>query len=214
VDELADLKSTLESAEASITALTAKNKELLEEKRATKSGAERVLLEAQERIAELEGQVAKMTADHRRELEKAAADTKAAQDLAQTRAGTLGRLIRDEGLQRELLASGVKNAAHLKAAIALLREQVSVDEEKAEAFVLVKDAKGVETRKSLADFTKEWASGDEGKAFVTAPASSGGGSAGPGPGSPGGRVITMAEFNAMSARDQAKFINTGGRAEG
>ena len=51
--KLEDLELKLAEAQKSIEALSSKNRELLDEKRATKSGAERQLLEAQDRIAEL-----------------------------------------------------------------------------------------------------------------------------------------------------------------
>ena len=211
--KLEDLELKLAEAQKSIDALVAKNKELLDEKRATKSGAERQLLEAQDRIADLEAQVAKATADAKKAADKYATDLKAAQDATLAKSAKLGQLIRDEGIQREALAVGIKNPVHLKAVMAMLREQVQVDEEKGEAFVTAKDAKtGAETRKSLPDFMKEWAQSDEGKAFVTVPGSSGGGSAGPGNGGQGtGRVIPKAEFDSKTPAERAAFMAEGGR---
>jgi len=210
--KLEDLELKLAEAQKSIDALVAKNKELLDEKRATKSGAERQLLEAQDRIAELETQVAKVTADSKKAEEKSAAAIKAAQDAALAKSAKLGQLIRDEGLQRELLAVGIKNPVHLKAAMAMLREQVQVDEEKGEAFVAAKDAKtGAETRKALAEFVKEWGVGDEGKAFVTVPGSSGGGSAGPGSGAgSSGKTMGRAAFEALDPTARVEFSKAGG----
>jgi len=209
--DLEALKAKLEEAQKSIDALSAKNKELLEEKRSTKSGAERQLLEAQDRITELESNLAKVQADAKKAIDKASGDAKAAQELAAAKSQSLARLIKDEGLQRELLAAGVKNPAHLKAAQAMLRELVEVDDEKAEAFVKTKDAKGVETRKSLADFAKEWAGTDEGKAFVAVPASSGSGASGGGSHIPAGKVMPRSEFTALAPEAQAKFAVEGGK---
>ena len=195
-----------------VSGLKRKNTELLEAQRATKSGAERQLLEAQDRIAELETQVAKATADSKKAADKYATDIKAAQDAALAKSAKLGQLIRDEGVQREALAVGIKNPVHLKAVMAMLREQVQVDEEKGEAFVLAKDAKtGAETRKSLPDFMKEWAQSDEGKAFVTVPGSSGGGSAGPGSGAgSAGKTMSRASFEALDPAGKMEFSKAGG----
>ena len=206
--KLEELEAKLAEAQKSIEALTGKNRELLEEKRSTKSGAERQLLEAQDKIAELETQISKMGADHKKALDKATAEAKAAQDLAASKSQSLGKLIKDEGLTRELLAAGVKNPVHLKAASAMLRELVQVDEEKGEAFVLAKDAKtGAETRKALADFAKEWAQSDEGKAFISIPGSSGSGSGGgqAGGGSTDFSKMTASEVMAYSQRGPAEL---------
>lgn len=210
--KLEDLELKLAEAQKSIEALSSKNRELLDEKRATKSGAERQLLEAQDRIADLEAQVAKATADAKKAADKHATELKAAQDAALAKSAKLGQLIRDEGLQREALAVGIKNPVHLKAVMAMLREQVQVDEEKGEAFVTAKDAKtGADTRKGLAEFVREWAQSDEGKAFVTVPGSSGGGSAGPGSGAgSAGKTMSRASFEALDPTARVEFSKAGG----
>ena len=209
--KLEDIEAKFAEAQKSIEALAAKNKELLDEKRQTKSGAERQLLEAQDRISELEGQIHKVQGDAKKSADKYAAEIKAAQDIAAGKSATLSKLIKDEGLAKELLSVGVKNPAHNKAAAAMLRDLVMVDEENGVAYVPGKDPKtGAEVRKALAEFTKEWAASDEGKSFVTAPASSGGGAVGGhGTGSVP-RTLTMAEHQALQPKDQAAFFNNGG----
>lgn len=199
--KLEELEAKLAEAQKSIEALTAKNRELLDEKRQTKSGAERQLLEAQDRIAELEGQLSKAQADVKKVADKAAQDVKAAQDLAASKSATLSKLIKDEGLTKELLAVGVKNPVHLKAAQAMLRELVSVDEEKGEAFVTTKDDKGAEVRKTLGEFVKAWGQGDEGKAFITIPGSSGSGSFG---GSHSGGAVDFSKMTPTQVMEYAR----------
>lgn len=164
----------------------------------------------EDKIAELTENLDKTQRDSKKALDKAATDLKTAQDTATVKSQTLSKLIKDEALQRELLAAGVKNPAHLKAAQAMLREHVQVDEEKAEAFVLGKDAKtGAETRKGIADFAKEWAQSDEGKAFVTHAPSSGSG-AGPGGGTPPGKSGNLAgSKEERQAAIQARFGDLG-----
>jgi chromosome segregation ATPase len=205
--ELEDLKADLAAANKSIDALTAKNRELLDEKRSTKSGAERQLAEAQDKIMDLEGQIAKLGADHKKALDTAAVNLKTAQDLATTKSTTLSKLIRDEGLTRELVAVGVKKE-FIGPVTAFLRDRIQVDEEKAEAFAMVKDAAGKEARKTLAEYAKEWAVSEEGKTFVGVPPSSGGGSQGPGSAAPAGKAMKLADFNALDPASQMDFVTT------
>lgn len=201
-----EMEAKLAEAQKAIEALSAKNRELLEEKRSTKSGAERQLMEAQDRIAALEADLSKAQGEAKKSGDKLAADLKAAQDLAASRLASLQSKVREDGLRQSLLESGVKNPAHLKAAIAMLKDSVQVDEEKLEAFVVAKGANGAETRKALAEFAKEWAAGDEGKAFVTVAGSSGGGSSGPGSinGAPDFSKMNPADAMAYAARGPAE----------
>ena len=201
-EKLKELEAKLADAQKSIEALSAKNKELLDEKRQTKSGAERQLMEAQDRISELEGQLTKAQTDAKKAADKFATDLKTAQDVAASKSATLSKLIKDEGLARELLSAGVKNPAHLKAAQAMLREQVAVDEEKGEAYVMLKDDKGVETRKSLGEFVKMWGASDEGKAFVMIPGSSGSGTSGGSVGAGGSDFSKMTPTQVMEYAKQ------------
>lgn len=77
--------------------------------------------------------------------------------------------IKDGALTEALTKAGVTNPVHLKAAKALLASALGVADEDGKRVVKAGD-------KALADFTTEWASSDEGKHFVTAPDTSGGGS--------------------------------------
>lgn len=165
----------------------------------------------EDKIAELSAELEKTQRESQKALKKASDDLKVAQDTAGAKSQTLSRLVRDQALQSELLAVGIKNPVHLKAAQAMLRELVQVDEEKAEAYVLSKDAKtGAEMRKSISEFAKEWAAGDEGKAFVTVPPSSGGGSSNPGRGAaPGASSMSRAEFEALPPEQQMEASKNG-----
>lgn len=85
--------------------------------------------------------------------------------------GFTTKLLVDNGLVSELTKHGVTNPVHIKAASALLRGgvQIVADGENRVAKV---------GEKALADFVKEWASGEEGKFFVSAPSNAGGGAPG------------------------------------
>jgi regulator of replication initiation timing len=143
-------------------------------------------------------------------LDKQGKDLKAAQESVGLKTSRLEKLLKDDNLTKALLEAGVKNPAHLKGAAAMLREIVQVDEEKSEAFILAKDPKtGAETRKPLGEYIKnEWAASDDGKAYVSAPASSGGGSGNPGGGSGGGAGSLKAQYaEAEKVRDVNKMMS-------
>ena len=80
-------------------------------------------------------------------------------------------LLVDTGLSDALLANGVKTPSYLKAAKAMLSGQVVLTADGDKRIATVGD-------KSLAEFVKEWATGDEGKAFVDAAGNKGGGAPG------------------------------------
>jgi len=90
-----------------------------------------------------------------------------------------------------------KVAPHfMDAAKALLKEKVAVEVEGDERKV-------VADGKSVGEFVKEWAAGDAGKHYVTAPANGGGGANGAnGGGSPGGKAL--ADLTEAERVDMAK----------
>lgn len=107
-------------------------------------------------------------------------DLKAANKANETNAATLAsersfneRVLIENGLAAALSANGVTNAAHAKAAAALIRAtskiEISVDGDNRSATV---------GGKALGDHVKEWAGTDEGKNFVTATPNGGGGAPG------------------------------------
>lgn len=89
--------------------------------------------------------------------------------------GKITGMTRDTALKAALSDAGITNPAFLKAATMLHRDAIKMDGESA-----VVD--GPMGPKPLADFIKNWAAGDEGKAFVTQP--KGGGAKGGETGAP------------------------------
>ena len=83
------------------------------------------------------------------------------------------RLLVDNGLVDALTKAGVTNPVNLKAAKAMLKDQVSlvIDGESRKAMIGDKD---------LTTAITAWAGGDEGKHFIAAPSNSGGGAQGSG----------------------------------
>jgi hypothetical protein len=134
-----------------------------------------------------------------KELEKAAKDATAAKEKAEKalegESAFTRQLLVENGLREQLVANGVTNAVHQKAAIALLGSQVAVTADGEARVAKVGD-------KPLADFVKEWAGGDEGKHFVSAPANSGGGAPG-GKKGEAGKTMTRAAFDALDPTAKA-----------
>ena len=80
--------------------------------------------------------------------------------------GKIASVTRDTALKTALTEAGISNPVFVKAATAMLRDQIKMDGENP----VVEGAMGP---KPLADFVKGWAASDEGKAFVSPPAGGG-----------------------------------------
>ncbi len=170
---------TIAAIEAAVTTATekleAKNQQLVTEKRklqkdATIDPADFAALERERDT--LTAQLATANKDLKT-AQKAVVDSGAALTGEQT---FNQRLLVDAGLNAALLEAGVKNPAHLKAAAALIRSSNKV-EVKADG----DNRSAVVGDKPLADFVKAWATSEDGKHFVAAPANTGGNANG-GPG--------------------------------
>lgn len=163
------------AVESEVAALKSKNSELITELRKARQG--RTIDPAE--VDQLQATIDKLN-DELKTTQKAHKDAlKQAETLQkqyESESGFTRSLIVENGLLAELSKAGVTNPAHQKAAAALLKSsgiEVVADGEKRIAKV---------GDKSLADFVKEWAAGDDGKHFITAPNNSGGGASGGGNG--------------------------------
>jgi hypothetical protein len=159
-------KALADAVEAEVEGLKAKNADLIAKNKKLSAGAtidpaEHAALEAERDAARAEAAEAKKA---QAKAEKAAAEATKRADEASV-AST--KLQRDIALNEALAKAGVTNPVHAKAAKALLADQVVI----ADGAAKVGD-------KVLGEFITEWAGGDEGKHFVTAAPSSGGGSHG------------------------------------
>lgn len=161
------------------------------------------------RLEDENAELRKANMESVRALKKAEGEAKTAgENAAQFRERT-HKLVRDEGLTKELAAVGVTNPSYLKAAHAILRDGVQVDDDKGEAFAIVtKDGK--ESRLGIADYVKAWAASDEAKNFIIVPGSSGGGATGGG-GNPTGKTMAKGAFDALMPKDAAAFMASGGK---
>lgn len=193
-----EVKAALaEAIEEATQGLAAKNRELLGEVKKLKRGseidpAEMTQLETQ--VDSLKAELAKVNKEYKTTL-KAAEDAQKALDAE---AGFTKSLLIEQGLTNELVGAGVKNPAHLKAALALLKSGAQVIQDGDSRVARIGD-------KAIKDFVKEWVSGDEGKHFVTADQNSGGG-AGGGSGA-GGAGSVKGKLDGTDAERAAYFAS-------
>lgn len=198
------IKAAVDAAiEEATGGLKAKNQELLGKIKKLQKDAAIDPAEFQALEAENE----KLQADLK-EANKAAktATTQAeqAQKALETEAGFVSKLLVDNGLTDALLKAGVKPELS-KAVKAMLAGQVTLKTEGSERIAILND-------KPLSEAVKEWASSDEGKHFVAAPANQGGGANG-GSNNGGGdkKTITSAIFDGYSDAQKMSFIKEGGQ---
>ncbi|HEY1138782.1 MAG TPA: hypothetical protein VGE88_01050 [Lysobacter sp.] len=166
-----EFKDAVAAAVAEATeGLRSKNNELLGKLKKAQQGQQIDPADLQAVEAERD-QLRTDLANANKALKKANGDleaaTKRATDIDTAYNGTL----RDAALTEALTKAGVTNAVHLKAAKALLGSQATVVDENGTRVVKAGD-------KALGDFITEWAGSDEGKHFVAAPNTTGGGSQG------------------------------------
>lgn len=107
------------------------------------------------------------------------------------------RVTIDQALADAIAKAGITNPAYAKAARALLSPQVKLDG----------DSPTVDTDMgplALGDFVKRWASGEDGKAFVTPP--KGDAARGNDRGAGAGKTVSAKDLDKMTAQEKAKFF--------
>jgi hypothetical protein len=187
-------KAVKEAVDEAVTGLQSKNTELLGKLKAAQKDS---LISPEDHAAlqtELDDTQAKLVTA----LKETKAATKAADESKKAFEGeskVAHNLLVDNGLSAVLLENGVKKASYLKAAKAMLAGQVILTSNGDDRIAKVGD-------KLLADYVKEWAASDEGKAFVNAPGNVGGNA----PGGAGGGAGN-AELEKMSPEARLQAIN-------
>ncbi len=164
-----EFKAALEEATAP---LIAKRDELLRELKQARKGQQIQPEDVEKLESQLEAMKGELAAAQKQAKVANTEAEKAKKALESTEA-RLSKTVKESGLIDALTKAGVTNPVHLKAAKALLAEQVQVAAE-GDTYALKVGDKG------LADFAAEWAKGDEGKFFVAAAQNGGGGSTGGG----------------------------------
>jgi hypothetical protein len=198
-----DIQEQIKAAVEEATAgLAAKNKELLAELKEAKKGkqidpAEVEKLESKIALLETDlGNATKALKDGNRAYES----LKASLD-AET--GFTSKLLLDNGLTDALVKNGVA-APFLPAVKAMLISQAKIEANGNDRVAKIGD-------KELNEFVKDWATSDDGKNFISAPANAGGGSAGGSSGGTGGKTVSRSSFDAMSHVERANFVKQGGK---
>lgn len=194
-----------EAVENATGGLTKKNQELLAELKEARKGkaidpAE--LDRLQSKIDSLEADLG--TAQKtKKETDKA---LKLAQDALLSESGFTQKLLLDNGLTDALVKSGVATQ-FLPAVKAMLGTQAKI--------IADGDArKAVIGDKELSEFVASWATSDEGKHYISAPANGGGGASGGAGGGSGAKVWTRERFDSASHLERSEFAKAGGKVEG
>ena len=202
----------LEQLTKELEALRAKNRELLDEKKATKSGAERQLADAMDKIDELTAALDSSKRETDKAVKKLSAERDEALTLAQSEQKATAKLLIENGLTEELVKAGVPKE-RLKAARLLIESEgilnieTEGDMRKAVAKIM-KDGK--ESKMSIAEFvSKEWIGRDEAKALI--PDGNSGAGASGSSFVPGAKQMKLEAFAALKSTDQAAYMKEGGQ---
>lgn len=198
-----DIQEQIKAAVEEATAgLAAKNKELLAELKEAKKGkqidpAEVEKLEAKINALETDlGNATKALKDGNKAYE-------ALKTSFEAETGFTSKLLLDNGLTDALVKNGVA-APYLPAVKAMLISQAKIEANGSDRVAKIGD-------KELGAFVKEWATSDEGKNFIQAPANAGGGSAGGAGSGSGSKTVSRTSFDSMSHVERANFVKQGGK---
>ncbi len=196
-----EVKQAIADAVAEATeGLKAKNSELLGKLKKAQQGQQidPADLEAVERERDqLKAELTKANTA----LKKANTDLEAANKRATEIDTAYANSLKDAALTEALTKAGVTSPALLKAAKALHGSGLQVVDENGQRVVKAGE-------KSLGDFITEWAGSDEGKHFVAAPDTTGGGSQGSrGTSTPGDKLPDVTDRAGRAAAFAARIAN-------
>lgn len=186
-----------------VKGLKAKNTELIDQVKKLRKNAEIDPADMAALEAERDELKTKLT-EQTKLAGKAAKDLEAANKRATDLDAAFTGNLRDSALTEALAKANVTNPALMKAAKAMLAGAVQVVDENGTRVVKAGD-------KALTDYITEWAGGDDGKHFVTAPSGNGGGSQG-GRGNPHKSGDKVPDVNDRAAR-AARFAERLASAE-
>ena len=168
-----EVKDAIEAAVEKATGpLLAKRDELLGEVKKLRKG-QQIDPADLERVENERDEIKAALAEANKAAKKAIQDAEKAERAKAEAEGSVAKLLVDNGLTDALTKANVTNPVHIKAAKAMLAGQVQIADDNGAKVARVGD-------KALADYITEWAGSDEGKHFVTAADTSGGGAQGNG----------------------------------
>lgn len=131
---------------------------------------------------------------------------KQAQDALASESGFTQKLLLDNGLTDALVKAGVANQ-FIPAVKAMLGTQAKIIADGDTRKAVIGD-------KDLTEFVSSWATSDEGKHYIAAPANGGGGASGGSGNGSGAKVWTRERFDAASHFERSEFAKAGGKVEG
>ena len=190
------------AVEAETSGLIAKRDELLSEVKRLKKGQEikpeqyEALENELDATREKLNEANKLVKTSQTEFEKV-------KKLFEAESSFTNNLLVENGLNEALVKEGVKKE-FLPAVKSMLKSQVQVKVEGDARKALIGD-------KPLSDYVSEWSKSDEGKHFIVAPTSTGGGSTGGGNASGSGKTMPRSQFQGMSPVEQASYVRGGGK---
>ena len=201
-----ELKAKIDEAIESATGgLVKKNQELLSELKEARKGRAIDPAELDKLQAKIDALEADLGTAHKTKKEQEKA-LKLAQDALASESGFTQKLLLDNGLTEALVKAGVATPM-LPAVKAMLGSQAKV--------IVDGDARrAVIGDKDLTEFVSAWATTDEGKHFIAAPANGGGGASGGAGNGSGAKVWTREKFDAASHFERSEFAKAGGKVEG
>lgn len=201
-----ELKAKIDEAIESATGgLVKKNQELLSELKEARKGRAIDPAELDKLQTKIDALEADLGTAHKTKKEQEKA-LKLAQDALASESGFTQKLLLDNGLTEALVKAGVATPM-LPAVKAMLGSQAKV--------IVDGDARrAVIGDKDLTEFVSAWATTDEGKHFIAAPANGGGGASGGAGNGSGAKVWTREKFDAASHFERSEFAKAGGKVEG
>lgn len=168
--------------------------------------------ELEEKIDALEQEKAKVEKEAEKLRKSYDKDTKQLTEQLESERSSNHTMLVDNGLSAQLDKANIA-PQYKRAAQRLLRDQVQVVDENGERKAIATvDKDGKQESLSLDEFVQQWAQSDEGKAFVKAPANSGGGASGNnGSISGNDKTMTRSQFDELGHAERAAFTQNGGK---
>ena len=191
----------IKALQESVAKLEANNARLTSELKTARKNAEI----KPEQLEAVEAERDKLQADFitlQKQSKDAIKSVETLQEQLKNETGFTQKLLIDNGLTDELVKNGVA-PQFLDAAKAMFAGKAQIIQDGENRLAKIGD-------KSVQDFVKEWASSDNGKHFVIAPANGGGGSQGGRDGQTNTKTWNREKFDSSSHLERAEFAKSGG----
>lgn len=202
----ADIDKITADTDSRMEAMDAKVKEAVDEAKKAKAEARKLKEIDPADLAALEADNEKLKAElatAQKTAKEATASAEKAVKALEAESAVTHRLVAENGLVAALTANGISDPAYLEAAKAMHLGAVKIVAEGEGRAAMYGD-------KPLLDAIKEWAAGETGKKFVSAPANGGGGAPGGNRSQGTGKQMTSAESLALQPKARAAFFAEGG----